>query len=233
MRAALPRSASILLVAACFAASGAALKVGAGAAAQPEPQPPSERASAPTAEPSPPADAPVEEAAAIEEERAAPGTMLRGLDDEGTCPAPLGLEFLRVATKPCRSCLKACLGAKIQAAQISLMKIQAPLSLLTWYLFKNRPFSMIPLEKALGKLFQVPAALYGGGAVGAYLSCRSLCDLDCPYPGGTPPIDELPELDGADPSNIGFLHRLYHRPARGGGGGGAFSNAVSEMFRVG
>ena len=143
------------------------------------------------------------------------------------------MDFLRVTTAECRRCLKSCLGGKVQASQISFMKIQAPLSLLTWYLFKNRPFSMIPLEKALGKLLQVPPALWGGAAVGAYLSCRPQCDIDCPYPGGSAAADELPELDEANPTDLRFLQRLYRQPAGGGrsGGSGSFSNAVSEMFR--
>ena len=147
---------------------------------------------------------------------------------------PLGLEFLRVTSPDCRRCLKTCLGGKIQNAQMTFMKIQAPLSLLTWYLFKNRPFTMIPLEKALGKLLQIPPFVHGAAAVGAYLSCRPLCDLDCPYPGGSPPAEELPELENANPRDLSFLRRLYQRPAAGGGrgGGGSFSQALSDMFRL-
>ena len=116
---------------------------------------------------------------------------------------------------------------------MSFMKIQAPISLLTWYLFKNRPFSMIPLEKALGKFFSIPPAAFGAVAVGGYLSCKPLCDLDCPYPGGSPPAGELPELEGVNPRDLSFLHRLYQRGGGGGGSkSGSFSQAVSDMFRM-
>ena len=192
------------------------------------------------------------------DESVPPGATMRGLDAETsafirplTPPVrcarsrpplvraayrpPFGLDFLRITSGDCKRCLKTCIGGKIQAAQVTLMKIQAPFSLLTWYLFKNRPFTMIPLEKALGKFFSLPPALFGGAAIGAYLSCRPQCDIDCPYPGGSPPPEELPELEGVNPSDLRFLQRLYQRPAAGGGrgGGGSFSDAVSEMFRVG
>lgn len=114
------------------------------------------------------------------------------------------------------------------------MKIQAPLSLVTWYLFKNRPFSMIPLEEAIGKFLGVHPAIFGGAAAGAYMSCRGLCDIDCPYPGGSPAVDDFPELDEVDPSDARFLSRLYQRGSGGGGkrGGGGFADALGEMFRV-
>lgn len=226
------RTVLVILLATC----SAAIKVGAGAAheAASPPQHPSD-------EPAPERTAPhqqsaTDDLAAAANAAAPPGGVLRGLDeDHGTSPAPLGLDFLRVTSGECQRCLKTCLGGKIQGAQMTFMKIQAPLSLLTWYLFKNRPFTMVPLEKALAKLFGVPPALVGGAAVGAYLSCRPLCDLDCPYPGGSPAAEELPELDNADPSDLLFLHRLYQRPGGGGGrkgGGGSFSQAVSDMFRL-
>jgi hypothetical protein len=146
----------------------------------------------------------------------------------------MGIGFLRVTSRSCRRCLRACLGQKIQNAQISFMKIQAPLSLITWYLFRNRPFTMIPLEKALGRLFGLPPPLYAGVAAGAYFSCRKLCDLDCPYPGGSPAADDLPELEEVDASDTRFLSRLYQRPQsdRRRGGGGGFADALSDMFRV-
>ena len=224
-----------ILLALAIAAS--ALKVGGGASTEQQqqqvaPQPPQERSEQPQP---PPADASDE---LQQPEAAAPGAQLKGLDDE-TChdsrAAPLGLDFLRAGSPECRRCLKSCLGGKIQNAQITFMKIQAPLSLLTWYLFKNRPFSMIPLEKALGKLLRIPAAVYGGGAVAAYMSCKPICEIDCPYPGGTPPPEELPELDGVNPTDLRFLHRLYQRGGGrrgGGGGGGGFSQALSDMFRL-
>ena len=148
--------------------------------------------------------------------------------------APLNMDFLRIIKPQCTRCLKACLGGKIQTAQVTAMKIQAPLSLVTWYLFKNRPFAMMPLEQAIGKLLGIHPAIYGGAAAGAYLSCRSLCDIDCPYPGGaSAAVDEFPELDDVDPTDTRFLARLYQRGGGGGKrGGGGFADALSEMFRV-
>ena len=215
-------------------ASAAALNIGSSSQPDQQQQQPSQAPPQPERGGAEPREA--SQAAAADDacEAAAPGTVLSGLDDEQTPRAPYGLEFLRVTTGECRRCLKSCLGGKISNAQMTFMKIQAPFSLLTWYLFKNRPFTMIPLEKALGKLFGVPAAIYGGGAVGAYLSCRPLCDLDCPYPGGSPQPEEMPELESADPTDLRFLHRLYNRGGRrgGGGGGGGFSQALSDMFRM-
>ena len=73
----------------------------------------------------------------------------------------------------------------------------------------------------------------GAVAVGGYLSCKPLCDLDCPYPGGSPPAGELPELEGVNPRDLSFLHRLYQRGGGGGGSkSGSFSQAVSDMFRM-
>ena len=117
------------------------------------------------------------------------------------------------------------------------MKIQAPLGLMTWYLFQNRPFKMWPLEDAIASLFGVPPAVYAGGLAAAYLSCRGHCDMDCPYPGVDAPSATdtplLPELDDADPSDARFLSALYQRGRRGSGGSaGSFSQAVSDMFRV-
>ena len=90
---------------------------------------------------------------------------------------PLGLSFLRVISGDCRRCLKECLGAKIQAAQVTAAKIQAPVGLMTWYLFRNRPFRMWPLEEALAQLAAVPPGIFGGLAAGAYMSCRSHCEM--------------------------------------------------------
>lgn len=147
-------------------------------------------------------------------------------------PAPFGIDAMRITTPDCVRCVKACLGGTIQQAQISAMKIQAPLSLVTWYLFKNRPFSMIPLEKALGKVFGVHPAIYAGAASGAYLSCRKKCDLDCPFPGHDERPDYLPELDSIDASDARFLSRLYQRGGGGGAKKGGFASALGQMFSV-
>ena len=115
-------------------------------------------------------------AAAVADEagsRATPGSVLRGLDEgAGGASAARAPSLLAASSGECRRCLKTCLGAKIQNAQVSFMKVQAPLSLVTWYLFRNRPFSMIPLDKALGKLFGVSPAAYGAVGAAAYLSCK-------------------------------------------------------------
>ena len=65
--------------------------------------------------------------------------------------------FLRAASSDCRSCVKECVGIKVQQAQATSAKIQAPLSLITWYLFQNRPFKMWPLEDAIASLGKVRA----------------------------------------------------------------------------
>jgi hypothetical protein len=140
---------------------------------------------------------------------------------------------MRLASGDCRRCLKECLGAKIQAAQMWVMKVQAPLGLITWYLFKNRPFRMWPLEEALAQLAGVNPAVYAGAAAGAYFSCKAHCAMDCPYPGGAPKPTDLPELDEVDARDSRFLAQLYQRGRRGGGGGGgSFASALSDMFRV-
>lgn len=169
--------------------------------------------------------------------QAAPGEMLApaadDLDDvEGP---PLGISWLApVFGGDCRRCLKACLGAKVQRAQVAAMKVQAPLSLVTFYLFKNRPFQMWPLEDALRAVSNVHPAAWGAAASAAYMSCRADCELDCPYP-RAPGADARPEymrdLDAVNPSDTGFLSRLYQ-------GGqqkkqGSFAQAVSEMFTLG
>ena len=165
-----------------------------------------------------------------------PGNQLASLDDDrhGANAPPLGLDFLRILKPECGRCLKSCLGGKIQHAQMTAMKIQAPLSLVTWYLFKNRPFAMMPLEKALGKLLGVHPAIFAGLGSAAYMSCRELCDIDCPYPGSSVDPQHIPELDAVDATDTRFLARLYQPRGGGGGkrGGGGFADALGEIFRV-
>lgn len=60
---------------------------------------------------------------------------------------PPGMGWLRAFSGECRSCLRECLGSKATALQQASLKYQAPLSLVTWYLFRNRPFKMWPLEE--------------------------------------------------------------------------------------
>jgi len=169
---------------------------------------------------------------------AEPGKMLEGIDDGQSSEPPFGIGFLRAVQPDCRRCLKECLGAKVQAAQITAMKIQAPLGLMTWYLFKNRPFKMYPLEDFLAQLVSLPPALFAGVAGAAYFSCRNHCEMDCPYPGvdavGADDTPALPEIDAVvDASDTRFLQQLYRRGGgRGGGGSGSFAGALSDMFRV-
>ena len=47
--------------------------------------------------------------------------------------------------------------AKAQKAQANVMKFQAPFSLITWYLFQNRPFKMWPIENLFRVLANVRA----------------------------------------------------------------------------
>merc|ERR1719454_1259851 len=83
-----------------------------GGAAQPDQQPPPQQ-QPPERGGAAPVDAAHATSADDISDCAAPGTVLRGLDDGQTPRAPFGLEFLRVTTGECRRCLKSCLGGKI------------------------------------------------------------------------------------------------------------------------
>lgn len=111
---------------------------------------------------------------------AAPGEMLEGVEEPaGGMPCPWTRSVLITIKRPhvnvcagpwddrgplrffsgaCQGCLKECLGAKVQRAQANSMKYQAPISLITWYLFNNRPFKMWPLEDAMAQLGKVHPA---------------------------------------------------------------------------
>ena len=106
--------------------------------------------------------------------------LLRALAASSATENPSRLGFLRVASGDCRRCLKSCVGGKIQDLQVKAMKIQAPLSLVTMYLFKNRPFTMYPLDKALTALLRIPPAVPAAAIALTYLSCKTSCDMDCP-----------------------------------------------------
>ena len=54
--------------------------------------------------------------------------------------------WMKAFSGECRSCLKECLGIRAQKLQANVGKFQAPFSLITWYLFQNRPFKMWPIE---------------------------------------------------------------------------------------
>ena len=56
------------------------------------------------------------------------------------------MRWMRAFSGECTSCLKECLGIRAQKLQANVAKFQAPISLITWYLFQNRPFKMWPIE---------------------------------------------------------------------------------------
>ena len=58
----------------------------------------------------------------------------------------------------CTDCLKECIAIRAQKAQTTVVKFQAPVSLITWYLFKNRPFKMWPLEDVIKQMANVRTA---------------------------------------------------------------------------
>ena len=70
---------------------------------------------------------------------------------------PASMRWTRAFTRECTSCLKECLGIRAQKAQANVMKFQAPFSLITWYLFQNRPFKMWPIENLFRVLGNVRA----------------------------------------------------------------------------
>lgn len=167
---------------------------------------------------------------------AKPGEQLQGVKESAMPQYPKRLGFLRAVSGGCRRCLKNCLVTKIQRAQDQVMKVQAPLSLGTWYFFNNRPFRMWPLETSLAKLKLVPSAVWGGVVASAYMSCRDQCHVDCPYPGSeTASFAKMPppELENVNPRDLRFLRELYHRGSRRGGGWlRDFKNIFGELFRL-
>lgn len=120
------------------------------------------------------------------------------------------------------------------------MKIQAPVGLITWYLFRNRPFKMWPLEDAIEQLLKVNPAIYGGITAAAYLSCKAHCEYECPYLDGSPRDRETnpyeKELEAVDASDRRVVSRFMAGGARrrggGGGAGGGFGDSLSEFFRI-
>lgn len=128
--------------------------------------------------------------------------------------APFGLGFLRFASENCRTCIKDCLGAKIQSAQFAGMRVQAPLTIVYMLFFGNRPIRMWPIEVFFDKLSFNPY-VFGGIAAGAYMSCLKMCDSDCPYAGVPFPTEWdrglASKLDDADPTDLSFLDKFYQR----------------------
>ena len=161
---------------------------------------------------------------------AEPGQQLEPLweDVEEERRRPKG--WTSVASKECRGCLKECLGAKVALAQKASVKYQAPLSLVTWYLFRNRPLRMWPLEEIVGHIFGINPAIYAAAAAASYRSCEQQCDTECPYLGRrgapTPTMPELARVNAADFSSI---QRLL-RPQRRRGGGGGLMGEVGRFF---
>lgn len=58
------------------------------------------------------------------------------------------------------------------------MPPQTPVSLVSWYLFRNRPFRMYPLEEAITSLANVPLPAYASVAATAYMTCSDHCELE-------------------------------------------------------
>ncbi len=66
--------------------------------------------------------------------------------------------WMRAFSGECKSCLKECLGIRAQKLQQNVGKFQAPFSLITWYLFQNRPFKMWPIEDLFRGIANVSCA---------------------------------------------------------------------------
>lgn len=66
--------------------------------------------------------------------------------------------WMKAFSGECRSCLKECLGIRAQKLQANVGKFQAPFSLITWYLFQNRPFKMWPIEDLFRGIANVSCA---------------------------------------------------------------------------
>jgi len=142
-------------------------------------------------------------------------------------PLPPGMGWLRVFSGECRSCLKECLGTKATALQQASIRYQAPISLVTWYLFRNRPFKMWPLEDAVSNALKVHWGIYGSAAAATYGSCSSMCDQECPFPGRShdPDAPVMEGLEEIDPADTAWLARLYRQ-----GGGGRSKGGVQDML---
>jgi len=136
----------------------------------------------------------------------------------------------RLVSGDCRRCLKECIGGPIQKAQLTSMKLQAPLGLVYAMVLKNRPMKMWPIQPILRELARTNPLFYGVAGAGVYMSCRNHCELECPYPGKSRDGQlRLPELDDASPNDISFLSKLYEGGSRGVG---EFSQAFRRLFSV-
>eukprot|EP00967_Tisochrysis_lutea_P059751 scaffold76165_cov38-Tisochrysis_lutea.AAC.6 len=146
---------------------------------------------------------------------------------------PPGMGWLRALSGECRSCLKECLGTKATELQQASIRYQAPLSLVTWYLFRNRPFKMWPLEEVVANLFKVNPGVYGGAAAVGYMSCSSMCDQECPFPGRAYDADApcMAGLEEIEPSDTTWLSRLY-RSSGGRGSKGGLQDMIGTFFQM-
>ena len=90
----------------------------------------------------------VERAALAEQgaSRLPPPPVSTGAHTQPAVAASDNNRWMKAFSGECRSCLKECLGIRAQKLQANVGKFQAPFSLITWYLFQNRPFKMWPIE---------------------------------------------------------------------------------------
>ena len=133
----------------------------------------------------------------------------------------------------CLPCLKECLGAKLTAAQQATLRLQAPFSLLTWYLFRNKPFSMWPAEEALHSLASVNPSVYGTAAAVAYLSCARDCDEECPDPRRRKPTEPvMDELKAVNLKDLSPLMKLYHGTGARAGSQSKLGQTLGAIFRM-
>merc|ERR1719446_1562059 len=154
---------------------------------------------------------------------AEPGQMLEPRADDSA------------ASRECRACIKECLGSKITTAQQASIKYQTPVSLISWYLFRNRPFRMYPMEDAVASLAGIPPAAYASVGAAAYMICSDHCELECSFPHrkpraeGTPIFPELAD-PRACPRTLGRLGRFLRPSQPKRRRGGAVRDAFSHFF---
>ena len=139
----------------------------------------------------------------------APGSMRTDQDPKDTfvplSDLPPAQQWMRLFSKDCRRCVKQCMGKRVAVAQQNSLKIQAPISLITWYLFQNRPFRMWPLEDALALLTKVNPAVWVGAVAAMWLLVREPLRLRLPVP------EHAREEGPADrEARVGRPHRHEH-----------------------
>lgn len=163
---------------------------------------------------------------------AEPGQMLEPRADDS---AASGGGWHRAASRECRACIKECLGGKITTAQQASIKYQTPVSLISWYLFRNRPFRMYPMEDAVASLAGIPPAAYASVGAAAYMICSDHCELECSFPHrkprseGTPIFPELAD-PACVPEDFGPIGRFLRPSQPKRRRGGAVRDAFSHFF---